>query len=435
MTIINSIVEQNLTYLYPTGGVMAHKGRIGQPVGGIQRRWVCYSANGSSSNPTEIHVAYSDDNGATWTVEVPVSIGWLCYFCAMGIDANDNLYLVWQMYNPSSGWNIYAAKRNAIGGTWTQLDGVTPGFDLITTGLDVGSGISPPECVVDYNGVVHIVFSIRNYFTISDIFYTNSTERATWPFNYSYLPHKIDNYTGSQAAAYGGCMAVSADNTVHFTYYGRDLDVNEFCFIAFYKTRSVGGVWSAESRIYDPNAAGTCSGDGMGMQYPTIEIDPADDTLYFACMMNTTLTAPGYQVGFAKKKFGHPWSSVTAITNDPVYPSNIPKISIDAQRNIYLAWYGQGTPLNPSQTNVRYKMFIFAASTWGPTVNITDLLVGGQFHVLSYMNTFSLLPKGMNVSWRAPENNIEVKFYGTDESPVLGPRYGPPRVMMTGDNL
>lgn len=66
-------------------------------------------------------------------------------------------------------------------------------------------------------------------------------------------------------------------------------------------------------------------------------------------------------------------------------------------------------------------------------MQVTDL-ADAQYHIGTVVNQFHLSDDGFDFAWRGAENNITVKFFGFAKYLYLY-RYGPPRVLMSGDNI
>jgi hypothetical protein len=363
----------------------------------------------------------------------------------MAIDKNDNIYVIWQM-STGGYFNLYISMCDYATLTWTELNGITPGNNQLTSGFDCSDTVNPPEVTVDWNNVVHIGMGIKGYVSISSIFYTNSTpgEMANWPYSpFSiFPPFQVDSASNMSADGLGPSMTVTKDNTVHFAYFGRDLNAGDVCHIGYYRSRSVTGVWSSEYKFYDANFLGVCDGDGLGCVYPSIEVAP-DDTLYIVFMGNENGVTPSTNWCCCLVSKTWPagvWSGRTWFAYDNIYGNYIPKHAIAGNNTMRILWYGTGLGVNPGVTNIYYRDYDINTGIWTPLISsnpvqLTDL-AAAQYHCATFANKFRFANNGHDIAWYGTDNNSCVKFYG-DAFYFCGfiPKSGEPRVFGTGDIL
>ena len=125
---LNQVVSNTnskLGWSLPGGGAVDSKGNV-------YFSWEGFTQNGKPSGPVYVYVSTSTDGGATWTVTkvdtsqappICSTCGWAYWGpgTSMAVDANDQLYLLYNLNSVKFGPNrVYFVRSSDAGATWSQ---------------------------------------------------------------------------------------------------------------------------------------------------------------------------------------------------------------------------------------------------------------------------------------------------------------------------
>ncbi len=108
------------------------------------RLWVIY--RDKDNGTYDVKVAYSDDGGATWTSEVVDAGGSASAQCALAVDSNDEIHVVWcdrVLFPVMQVWLWYRSRTSA--GVWSAI------VELYAPALELQVTASGDDCVDENN--------------------------------------------------------------------------------------------------------------------------------------------------------------------------------------------------------------------------------------------------------------------------------------------
>ncbi|MDD4985838.1 MAG: sialidase family protein [Dehalococcoidales bacterium] len=308
------------------------------------RLWVAYSKKPAGLNYMQIHVAYSDDDGQTWTEE-RVTFGYdnkHHFFPAIAIDSFDNLHLVYTSTGRApfaSRWGTFYRERT-IGGwqaeeTVALLDATNPGQDYPTVAIGVadvphvvwaglGWGANPavkniqyrakiggiwgtveqvtdkanpqdiPSMAIDSFGAVHVSWTGRGWGINtgnSQVCYGHGP--AAW------IPENITDHPHSH---YHSRIALDLGDDPHIAYYDTGDDA------IFYNKRN-GVIWGTPEQV-------SHVGGSLGWGYPSISLDRSGN-IHVVWLSYGQGLSEGWTNYWYRKKTGS-WLAPLYITNQDI---------------------------------------------------------------------------------------------------------------------
>jgi hypothetical protein len=291
------------------------------------RLWAAYSKKPAGVNYMQIHVAYSDDDGQTWTEE-RVTFGFDTkhhFFPALAVDSFDNLHLVYT----SSGrapfatrWGVFYKERT-IGGwqaeeTVALLDVANPGQDYPT----IATGVAD---------VPHVVWAGLGWGanpTIKNIKY-----RAKIGGSWGTVEHVTDKASPQDIPS----MAIDSYGAVHVSWTGRGWGINTGFNQVCYGHGP--GAWITENVTDHPHSHSMSrialdSGDDPHIAY----YDAGDDAIYY------------------NKRSGVIWGTPEQVSQvgASLY-GGYASIALDRSDNIHVIWPGYGQGLSDAWSNYWYR--------------------------------------------------------------------------------
>ena len=172
------------------------------------RLWTVYHRNVSGLGGN-IFVAYSDNDGATWTEEAVTNISGDQYGASIAIDSSGYVHVAWA----GTGWGTYTArysiqyrKRTS---SWQTQEAVT----------NINSNQSPPSIAVDSFGYVHVAWHGQGWGVntgAQNIQYRKRT--SSWQAQ--------ESVTDSASSQGFVPIAIDSSNYVHVAWYGQGWGTN-----------------------------------------------------------------------------------------------------------------------------------------------------------------------------------------------------------------
>jgi hypothetical protein len=305
------------------------------------RLWVAYSKKPAGINYMQIHVAYSDDEGQTWTEE-RVTFSYdnkHHFFPALAIDSFDNLHLVYTSTGRApyaTRWGVFYKERT-IGGwqaeeTVALLDVANPGQDYPTIAIGVAD-------------VPHVVWAGLGWGANPAV--KNIQYRAKIGGSWGTVEQVTDMASPQDTPS----TAVDSYGTIHVSWTGRGWGINtgnsQVCYghgPAAWITENV----SDHPHSHYHSRIALDSGDDPHIAY----YDAGDDAIYYNKRTGVIWGTPE-QVSHVGASLG--WG----------YPS----IALDRNDRIHVVWPGYGQGLSEGWTNYWYRK---KQGTWLEPMYITN---------------------------------------------------------------
>ena len=306
--------------------------------------WFAYSRN-LSTNKHRTCVAYSRDDGLTWTEDKVFDLdetysNYPSTYPVIAIDGLDDIHLAWgETHAPNGdGWgNLIYCKRTSAG--WGSPEWITD---------EERSNGALFSTAIDSNNDFHIVWQ-RSPVQLGprQIYYrkrasgvwgtqealTDKTEHQEWP-----------------------SMAIDSNDDVHVVWAGLDWGTNTTYYNIQYRKRTSAG-WQAQEAITDKNA---------NQLIVCIAVDSSDQphVAWHGLGWGTNNTMRNIQYRMRTTS----WQTQETIT-DKDNEQRQPSIAIDGSDNVHCVWWGLGWGTNTTKTNLQYNK---RTTSWGSQVAITD---------------------------------------------------------------
>ena len=296
---------------------------------------------------SEVRVAYSDDNGVSWTEEQgSANVDYtVSGDPVIAIDSSGNLHLV---YTGVAGGNerIVYRKRDSDG-TWNTEEQVDDG--LVRQ-------LKPALCL-DSSDNLHVVWQRGAAPSSTAIRYRKKTG-ASWDTFQTI-------YTGDDQ--YEPEIAIDLSDNLYAVWGGSGFGTNSTKLQIIWSGKVNGATsWGGSAALTDVN---------RNQESPSLCIDTSDNVY-------VVWQGSGYSGGGATtnrnqilviKYNGSSWGSVVQLTNYNGSGSNYhafgPSIGLDQKNNLYAAWYRSVIGV-VDHTDTRYRISTDSASSWGSTLVI-----------------------------------------------------------------
>jgi hypothetical protein len=290
----------------------------------------------------DIYFANSLDSGLTWTSEKRINSDSGSsdqYLPSLTTDSLGNLFLVWEDFR-NGDWDIYYAKSNDLGATWTDPN--------VRVNTDSGDDTQfDPTITVDSAGNIYAAwedFRNGNW----DIYFACSTDGgATW----SDPNIKINSDDGTDSQT-NPSIAVDSSGAIYVTWQdNRNGDLDIF----FAKSLDGGGTWT------NPNKKINTDNSNEIQRNPSLFVD-SSGFIYLAWQDYRNSNADIY---FAKSTDGgETWTNpnIKVNTDNGTHGQFNPSIVVDHAQNIFLTW----------QDNRNVDLDIYFASSTDGGSNWTD---------------------------------------------------------------
>ncbi|KKL54317.1 hypothetical protein LCGC14_2266630, partial [marine sediment metagenome] len=371
-------------------GVSGNSGPRGITRGLATRLFTVYA------RASQVRVAYSDDNGVTWTEE-QASKGDV-YTGAddpvIAIDSSGNLHLVYT--GELTGNNRIVYRKRDSDGTWNDEELVDDG------GV---SQVNPALCL-DGSDNVHVVWQVFSAPGSVAIRYRKKTG-ASWG-TFMTIITRDDQYEPE--------IAIDLLGNLWAVWSGKGFGTNSTKQQIIYNSMVNGGTsWGTSFALTDKSD---------DQEAPSLCIDSEDNAYivwYGGGYTGSGATANRNQILVSKyNAIAGSWqSSPDQLTSYNDGASNYfafdPSIGLDQGDNLYVAWYRSviGTV---NDTDVHYRKSTDNAATWGSTFVIATGAENDKH--IEPTNMSSLYPRIAQVSYGLPITGMYTVWYrdtGTDE--------------------
>ena len=246
---------------------------------GNSRLWVIYDDEDEVTGDWYVRVAYSDNNGASWTIE-EVATGsdtlWTSY--AIGVDSSNTIHVIWS----HTGALKYQTRTSS--GAWSS---VTTIYAETATYSDLA---------VDFSDNVHVVY--LDYTTSRRVVYIKKTG-GSWGSPTVLVTATVDDAISFPA------IIVDSNDYPHIAYSYFDLTPGDVRNI-FYIYQTAGGWQAAEQVSVD---------GGSPQSQPAIIIDSSGN-IHVAWLGRGSPLNPTVSQYLYRKRTSGVWGTIAYITDD-----------------------------------------------------------------------------------------------------------------------
>ncbi len=288
------------------------------------RLWAVYTRIPAAGTKYHVHVAYSDDNGETWTEEqVTSAIDQDHAHAALAIDSSDNLHIVYQSTGRSpytTRQGIFYNKRTA--GVW--------GTEETVSLLDVATGQSDACIAIDSADDVHAAWcglGAGTYPTKMQIVYRKRTS-GSWGTAQQVTDLNADQRYPS--------IAVDSQNRVHLAWHGKGYGTNTTIDQVIY---SLGPTAWATANVTDLTT---------NSWYVRITLDNYDQP-HLVWLKQTASPELYYS-----KKTANAWITPEQVSPAAAAGCGYASIAADRRNGIHVTWSMKGQNLDDTYTNIWY---------------------------------------------------------------------------------
>ena len=272
----------------------------------------------------DVHVAWSEDNGATWE-DYEVFGTTYSFFSSIAVDSNDVVHLVFSSFKSDSNDMQLEYSNSSDWSTIVQI-------------RDEDKHHEHPAIAIDSNDNIHIVYEKGEEGTSNDdqVAYINSMDNGgTWGTE-QILTDEPDDYDD----AWFPSIAIDSNDVIHVVFHCTDHFVSGTVYddILHIKSSDYGNTWS--NWECDPVYQ-----DAHNEQFPVIAIDD-NDKLHVVWAGQVQYSSED-QVGYSHNDSGS-WSSVEWITWNPDVDSQRPSISVNDNDYIHCVFQVKDTRVDHS---------------------------------------------------------------------------------------
>ncbi len=302
--------------------------------------WVAYFR--SDGTTFQIYVSYSTNEGVDWTEEQITNQSGSDHqaYPSLAVDSNDDLHLIWYGtgWGSNSGYdNLQYRKRTSEG--WQDQEAIT----------DKNAPQADAAIAVDSNNHVHVIWyggGWGSYPSKPQIQYRKRTD--SWQ-----TQEAVTNVNYSQ---YDVTLAIDSNNHVHVIWHGYGWGLNTLKENIQYRKRTTS--WQTQETITDKS-------DHQGLF--SIAIDSSD--VVHVVWHGTGWGSYPAERNIQYRKRTTSWQAQEAITNinDDQYD---PTISLDANDDVHVVWFGFGYSPNAAYYNLQYRK---RTTSWQTRVPLTAI--------------------------------------------------------------
>lgn len=309
------------------------------------RLWTVFSDRPAGYSHDQIHCAFSDDGGATWTVEQVTDNDTADHWdSAIAIDSQDNIHIIYDRIVAGQSVVFYMKRTN---GSWGSEE---------TVSQVLGSSQRNAVIAIDFLDNVHVVWRGGGEGIFSANVQIKYRKRTAGGWGSMELVTDINN------TQYLPSIAIDSADNVHVVWYGRGWEGKTQRNIRYRKRTTT---WQTPEAITDISHS----------QYiPQIALD-SNDVPHVVWQGIGALWPTGAHAINYKNRIGGSWSAREVVAEDvDANTQDNPSIAIDKDDNIHVAWTGRGLGLPTDVYNIRYRK---KTASWQPMVNITTETTGG----------------------------------------------------------
>jgi len=271
--------------------------------------YVVWAESLGTTDAYEIMLLKSTDQGETWIhsdADFPVSYTGVpnvnAYDPSLGIDYDNNMYVVWHQNAPSGHAEIHISKSTDGGDTWTGSLA-----DRIIS-LDDGYAAANPDIVIDRNNNIYVVWaeSESDDITSKKIHYGKSIDGGA-TFNSETTDLPISTGIRSSTDPY---ILADLQNNIYVIWRATRATAAPFYYEVFFSGSTDGGAnWTG---LAGPILVDRGTADGSGVSYPAVAITSEGN---LAAVWNETPTGFSQAEIFASYSYdgGVTWTGNTDI--------------------------------------------------------------------------------------------------------------------------
>jgi len=288
------------------------------------RLWVVY--RDKDNGTYDVKVAYSDDGGATWTIEVVDAGRSASGQCALAVDSSNGIHVVWCDRLGMQVWLWYRTRTDV--GVWAGI------VQLYTSVLFSAS--LEPDIAIDQNDDVHVAFI--ELVGARFIKYIKKTG-AVWGAVENAATNGVDTHIQTPS------IAIDSTNFPHIAFC-KDTPLN--IYNIFYVWRTAFG-WQPEESVSVEVLPGT-------HEYPQLALDSADDVhVVWMAYNRYNSTYPAKSNIYYRKRTTGVWGAEEQVTDVDFNQGWGVSISVSADGIIHVVWSGQGWGANPGEWSIQHR--------------------------------------------------------------------------------
>jgi len=270
--------------------------------------WACFEES------ADVHIAYSDDDGETWT-DTEVCGIYPSYQSSLDIDSNDVVHLIWR--GRHAGSTTYYQVRYANSSDWNNIVNLTDISDYHY------------DCVIAIDGSdnIHVAWVRDDSGTSNDmqIFYINSTDNGGSWGSIIMLTNEIN--FGDQVRS--PSIAINSTGSIHIVFWCTDF-ANDKDQILHMKSDDCGITWS------DWDGDPISNDAGYNQKFSCVAIAD-NDSLHVVWESQYSFDGES-QICYSWNDSAS-WSAVEILASDSETDQYESSISVDMCNNIHLLWY------------------------------------------------------------------------------------------------
>jgi len=303
------------------------------------RLWTVFADRPAGYSNAQIHCAYSDDGGATWTVEQVTDDDTAKHNePCIAIDSQDNIHIIYYRIVLGQSVVFYMKRTN---GSWGSEE---------TVSQVLGKSQSVAVIAIDSLDNVHVVWRGGGEGTFPDNVQIKYRKRTAGGWGSMELVTEINN------TQYLPSIAIDSEDNVHVVWYGRGWEGKTQRNIRYRKRTTT---WQTPEAITDI---------ATSQFIPQIALD-SNDVPHVVWQGIGALWPTGAHAVDYKNRIGGNWSALEIVAEDEdANTQDNPSIAIDKDNNIHVAWTGRGLGLPTDVFNIRYRK---KTTSWQPMINIT----------------------------------------------------------------
>ncbi len=336
------------------------------------RLWVVYDDQRLPGPNWWIFVAYSDDDGVTWTEEVVTTAAEMNTrgLPSIAADSLGNIHIVYT--NALS----EISYRRRIPAGWEAAEQVDGG----------GANMQGPVIAIDSQDNSHVCYTIN---VAAGIRYRQKTAAGVW--------QAIESVVGANQLYPD--MVVDLNNVVHVVWVGSGNPGQTFAARReiVYRQR-VSGTWATQELISDVNGH---------QDFPTLTVS-SDGNVHVVWHGPKWGANPANQnIRYRERTAAGVWQAHTAIT-DIAAAQGWATIGLDSADDLFVFWRGTGWGANPANTNIQQMKR--ESGVWQAQVNITDRAFDQDYP--SPMSSFFPRTERGTRSFNIPGTGYIIHFQG-----------------------
>jgi hypothetical protein len=362
------------------------------------RLWTVYGRKDGGDD--KIFVAYSDDDGLTWTEEQvnDDAPGYPQFDPAIAVDSKDNIHVVWSgagywMSSYPDKNNIYYRGRTSWGGWYQQA--------LIT---DIDADQAMPTIAVDSLDMLIIAWSGLGWGSNPEL--PNIQYLYSWFGAYFY--DDIEHVTDNDKTNLHPSVGIDPNNNIHLVWdesvinggITEKINVIYRKRLHYWTERDPSIAWFPEEKV---------TNSLLRQEFPSLALDSINN-IHVVWKGQKSSADLSYDIYYLSKSSSGWLAQPEAVTDegqvgnnyDQIYPS----VTVDSLDNVYALWKGKGWGTNMSNFNLRFRQR--TSFGWQAQMGITDRSYDQGWPVAMWAN----YPRVNNAKTNVPQEGIALVFTG-----------------------